>query len=80
MLTHHVNDYCSVHHISVEYVMIGFLLHVASDQTDHMEIRASDHTDIGDHDDQKRSSVESGGSPRDRAGLQTLRLKTNKSF
>ena len=47
MLTHHVNDYCSVHHISVEYVMIGFLLHVASDQTDHMEIRASDHTDIG---------------------------------
>ena len=46
MLTHHVIDYCSVHHISVDYMM-GFLLHVASDQDDLMEIRASDHTDIG---------------------------------
>ena len=41
VLTHHVNDYCSVHHITVEF-MIGFLLHVASDQNDHLEIGASD--------------------------------------
>ena len=63
--------------------MIWFLLHVASDQNDHMEIGASDRYRgklimmINDH---RGSSVESGGSPRDQAGLQTLRLKTNKSF